>query len=81
MRSIGIGDVGRLLVAEFREIASILCGSIETVRRCYRIEARLLFVTEGLIEALERGAYGLHGCKHDLQAALQGRKPSGRDAG
>jgi hypothetical protein len=41
-----VGDAGRLLVAEFREIAPVFSGSIGIVRRRYRIEARLLFITE-----------------------------------
>src|SRR5262249_55649414 len=55
--------------------------SIGIIRRRDRVEARLLFVTEGLIEALEGRAHGLHGRKHDLQTALHRRKPSSRDAG
>jgi hypothetical protein len=64
-----------------KAIALVFCGSIGIIRRRDRIEARLLFVTEGLVEALEGRAHGLHGRKHDLQTALHRRKPSSRDAG
>src|SRR5262249_19814148 len=69
-----------LLIAKPREIALILDGGVGITRRRDGVEARLLLVAERLVEALQRRPHGLHGRKHDLQPALHGRKPSGRDA-
>src|SRR5262245_22568680 len=76
-----VGDARGLLVAEVREITLVLCCSLGIIRWRDGIEARLLLVTERLVDALERRTHGLHGREHDLQPALHCRKPSGRDAG
>src|SRR5262249_58862732 len=70
----------RFLIAKLREITLILCGGVTVIRWCDGVEARLLLVAEGLVEALQGRTHSPHGREHDLQPTLHRRNPPGRCA-